>query len=245
MENHLQHLDEFRELLKHYQVSEAGKKVLKETELILLVAPTAIGRNTIVNELLKTNKYHFIVSDTTRQPRSNNGVLEQDGKEYWFRSEEAVLDDVKAGNYLEAAVIHNQQVSGISMREIAQAHKERKVALTDVEVRGMATIIAAKPDTHAIFVIPPSFKEWMRRIEGRGVMTVAEKRRRLMSAADEFKIALKHDYYQFVLNDSVAEAALEIEALVRGEQDPAKQARHRDSAEQLLLATEEWLRGNS
>lgn len=244
MENHLHHLDEFRKLLSDYHVGEAGKKVLRETNLVLLVAPTAIGRNTIVNELLKTGMYHFIVSDTTRRPRSNNGVLEQNGREYWFRSEEDVLADVKAGKYLEAAVIHDQQVSGISMREITLAHKEGKVALNDVEVVGMATIIAAKPDTHALFVVPPSFTEWMRRIDGRGIMSTAEKRRRLISAANEFKLALEHDYYRFVLNDSLEDATKQIQALTNGEQDDAQQAKLRASVAELLSATEDWLKQN-
>ncbi len=244
MENHLHHLDEFKKLLSSYQVGEAGKKVLQETNLGLLVAPTATGRNTIVNELVKTGKYHFIVSDTTRHPRENNGVLEQNGREYWFRSEEEVLADVKAGKFLEAAVIHNQQVSGISLREIEQAHKEGKVALTDIEVVGMATIIAAKPDTHALFVIPPSFAEWMRRIDGRGAMSVTEKRRRLESAAEEFTLALTHDYYQFVLNDSLADAAQQIEALTSGKEDPDQQVRLRERTSELLAATQDWLKQN-
>jgi guanylate kinase len=244
MENQLDYLDEFRELLKHYKVSEAGKKVLKETNLVLLVAPTASGRNTIVTELLKTGDYHYVVSDTTRQPRVNNGVREQNGKEYWFRPEDVVLADLKAGKYLEAAIIHNQQVSGISMREIVQAHKEGKVALTDIEVIGTATIMAAKPDTHALFVMPPSFEEWMRRIESRGAMTVAEKQRRLTSAAKEFEVALSHDYYRFVLNDSVADAAKQIEALTRGEEDSVWQTKLRTTAKKLLSATENWLSHN-
>src|SRR5664279_1435267 len=109
--NQLKRIDEFRTILDGYQLSPTAAQTLAQTKLVLLVAPTASGRNTIIHELLKTDQYHFVVSDTTRQPRINNGELEQNGREYWFRSEEEVLDELKRGEFLEAAIIHNQQVS--------------------------------------------------------------------------------------------------------------------------------------
>ena len=44
-------------------------------------------------------------SATTREPRENNGILEQNGREYFFRDETEMLADIKAGNFLEAEVI--------------------------------------------------------------------------------------------------------------------------------------------
>src|SRR5690606_36945371 len=137
-------------------------------------------------ELLKSDEYHYIVSDTTRQKRTNDGVMEQDGVEYWFRDEEAVLDDLKSGKFLEAAVIHNQQVSGIRIREIEQARSEGKVALADIEIDGMQYIIRANPDVYALFILPPSVGVWIQRMDGRGVMPLHGKRLRLCSAVQEF-----------------------------------------------------------
>src|SRR5690348_10605533 len=106
--NQLQHQAEFRKALADYRISDAGKKLLRDIRLLLFVAPSATGRNTIIQELVKTGNYHFIVSDTTRQPRMNNGVLEENGREYWFRSEEEMLDEIEHGDFIETAVIHNQ-----------------------------------------------------------------------------------------------------------------------------------------
>src|ERR1700689_1309052 len=116
--NELVHGAEFRSALRDYHLSKAALQTLSQTKLVILVAPTSSGRNTIIWQLLKTGDYYFIVSDTTRQPRINDGKLERDGHEYWFRSEAEVLTDIQQGKYLEAAVIHNQQVSGISIREL-------------------------------------------------------------------------------------------------------------------------------
>src|SRR5947209_4084329 len=123
--NELVHKAEFHTLLADYKLSKASLLTLSQTKLVLLVAPTSSGRNTIIRELLKTGDYYFIVSDTTRKPRVNDGIPERDGVEYWFRSEEEVLEDIKQGKYLEAAVIHEQQVSGISIRELQKANEQQ------------------------------------------------------------------------------------------------------------------------
>ncbi len=70
MDNKLRHLVEFKTALADYQISELSKQILAQTQLLLMVAPTASGRNTVIKELLKTGDYHFIVSDTTRPDMS-------------------------------------------------------------------------------------------------------------------------------------------------------------------------------
>ncbi len=242
VDNQLKYLAEFRQTLADYQMSDKSKSILGNTHLALMVAPTSVGRNTIIEELMKTGEYHFIVSDTTRKPRINDGVPEQNGVNYWFRSEEEVLEDLKTGKFLEAAIIHNQQVSGISIRELQKARNDRKIATTDIEVVGVRNIIQAKPDALAFFVLPPSFKEWMRRIEGRGRMTSTEKHRRLESAVEEFEAALKYDYYSFIINDTVEHAVQQIQVVIHDKVDPKNQDDYRQLAEELLKATREYLK---
>src|ERR1700712_1679606 len=152
----LKHYTEFKEVLETYHVSDSAKATLEDLTLVLLLGPTSSGRNTIIEHQLKTGNYNFIVSDTTRPPRTNDGVLETNGNEYWFRSEEEVLADLKAGQFLEAELIHDQQVSGISIRELEKARAQNKIAITDVDLGGMHKIMLAKPDTIAVMVLPPS-----------------------------------------------------------------------------------------
>jgi len=244
MENHLAHLKEFEKLLSAYQASDHSKQILAGTNLVLMVAPSASGRNTIIQELLKSGKYHFVVSDTTRHPRKNNGELEQNGREYWFRTEDEILADVEAGNFLEAAVIHGQQVSGISVRELIRARDEARIAITDIEINGVHNVIQAKPDVKAIFVLPPSFEQWMLRMDGRGKLSLAEKRRRMQSAVVEFDAALKHRYYRFVINDTLDHAVEQINAIAHGKLDRHVETEGRDLAQKLCNETTAWLENN-
>jgi len=240
--NQLAHIDEFRDALAHYHLSDEAKLILSKLNLVLLVGPTSSGKNTIIRELLKLDAYHYIVSDTTRQPRTNDGVPEQNGREYWFRSEEAMLAEIKSGNFLEAAVIHNQQVSGTSIRELARALESNQTALAEIEIVGAGKTYVAKPDTIIIFNVPPSFETWMQRLSGRGHLPEVEVRRRMETAVAEYQAALTHDYYRFVINDDVAETVALIDAMARQDaHDATKEYEARELVKGLLAQTTEYL----
>jgi guanylate kinase len=240
--NELKHLQDFKKVLSGYQASIESQEVLASTRLVLLTAPSAGGRNTLINELLKTDEYYFIISDTTRQPRINNGVLEQHGTEYFFRTEADFLQDLQDGKFLEAEVIHNQQVSGISIRELNKARTANKVAITDVDIGGIQSILQAKPDTVAIIVLPPSFKEWQRRFHGRTTMHPEEYKRRMATAVRIFAAALEDSRFTFVLNDTIEHAVEQVHRLaVLDEVEPGSQERYRALAEQLFKQATELL----
>ncbi|MDB5170264.1 MAG: guanylate kinase [Candidatus Saccharibacteria bacterium] len=243
--NSLARADDFKRVLADYHVSEGAKDLLARLQLVLLVGPSSAGRNTIINELLKSGKYHFIVSDTTRQPRVNDGVLEENGKQYWFRTEDEVLQDLEAGEFLEAAIIHNQQVSGISMRELAAAVNEQKVAINEIEVVGADHIHAVKPDALFLFILPPSFDEWMVRMNTRGSLPADETRRRLTSAVKELTMALDRDYYRFVVNDTFVHTAAGINKMtLENARSEKHQAEGIAVAQQLLTDTKKFLETN-
>lgn len=240
--NELKHIHAFREALADYKLSASAKETLKHLDLVLMVGPTAVGRNTIIRELVKTGAYHFIVSDTTRQPRANDGVMEQDGREYWFRSENKMLEEIKGGDFLEFAIIHNQQVSGQSIRELEVARQSNKIAITEVEIAGAHNTYQAKSDTKIIFNVPPSFDIWMERLRKRGGVPEAEVRRRLESACLEFDAALIHDYYRFVVNDDIDETVAEVDSIARLDyRDVGKEAAARELVKQLYHLTRDYL----
>lgn len=240
--NKLHRIDDFRRVLANYQVSDSAKSLLEKLQLVLLVGPSSSGRNTIINELCQSGSYHYIISDTTRKPRENNGILEQNGHEYWFRTEDEVLADLNAGEFLEAAIIHDQQVSGISMRELAAAAQHNQVAINEIEVVGADNIHAAKPDTLFLFILPPSFDEWLVRMNTRSILPEDEITRRLTSAVNELSIALERDYYRFVVNDTFKHTAVAVDAMIREHASSAEQQAHGlEVAQSLLAETQAYL----
>ena len=237
-------MEEFKTLLRDYRISAESEKILTATPLVLLVGPSSSGRNTIINELVKTTgKYHYIISDTTRPMRVKNGVpIEKNGREYWFRSADEVLEDVRQGKFLEAALIHEQQVSGVSIREVMAARKEHAIAITDVEIAGAETIHRIKPDAKVLFVVPPDFDSWMQRLRPRSDLAEAEIRRRLEGACREFRAVLKHDYYTVVINDNLQQAIADVHTLsTTDDYSKDKAQKGRELVQHLLQVTEDYL----
>ena len=115
--NQLKHSHEFEAILKDYSLPKPVLSLLKGMKLVLLVGPSAAGRNTIIDRLVENGGFIQIVSDTTRAPRFNNGIKEENGVVYWFRKEDEFLSGLKDHEFLEAEIIHGQQVSGISILE--------------------------------------------------------------------------------------------------------------------------------
>lgn len=213
--NHLEYRPEFESILKNYKLSDEAQELLKKLRLVLLSGPSAAGRNTIIKYLVKGGDYQFIVSDTTRKPRVNDGVMEQDGVNYWFRNELDFLNDLKRGAFLEAEIIHEQQVSGISMRELERAYKSGKTAINEVEIGGFINILHLKPDTFGIFILPPSFDIWLERLQLRGQMPKEEIRSRLKTGVRIFSEALSRNDANIVINIKIEDTVAEIDALVK------------------------------
>ncbi len=205
MVQQLRYRYQFEVALENYEMSETGQTLLGHVELTVFLGLSGSGRNTIISELVKTGKYEFVVSDTTRRPRANDGVMEQNGREYWFRSEEEILDDIKNGLFLEAELIHKQQVSGISLRELQRIAGSGKHPVTDIDLEGAINIQRLKGVRSVIVVVPPDFEAWMKRVDSRGDMAQEEKTRRLETALRILSFVKQHKL-QVVINDDLSEA---------------------------------------
>lgn len=239
---HLRRRAEFVAALNHYQPSPYTIEVLKKARVVALVAPTATGRNALINYLVQAGDYQFIVSDTTRPPRMNEGVWESNGVEYFFRPEDDVLADIKAGNYVEAELIHAQQISGINAREIARIASAGKVALADIDIEGALNIAHLKPDAIVIFLLPPSFAEWLERIKGRSAFTPIELRRRFETALRQFEVVLNDPRFICIINDDFKETAHTIEVIAAGRSRVAKEnARARTLTVELQRNTKAYI----
>lgn len=240
---HLRRQADFARALHNYHPNHATLESLRKTKLITLTAPSATGRNTIINELKKTGRYDFIVSDTTRPPRTNNGVWEQDGVDYYFRKESDVLADIRAGRFVEAEIIHSQQVSGISGREIERVLKGGKISIADVDIEGGINLARLKPDTITICMLPPSFDAWLQRLQGRGKLKPAEVHRRLQGATKVLRLALAHNHFIFVINDNLQDAIRTVDKIAtNGIRHTADEQKTHKLAETLYRQTREYLK---
>lgn len=196
-----------RTLLDDYQLSSGTIELVRSTPIVLLVGVAGAGKDTIKHRLLETGDYHHIVSHTTRPPRENNGVMEQDGREYHFIDSATAERMVAAGEFVEAKFVHGSTVYGTSAAEIQRAQSGGRIAITDIDVQGVAEYKAISANVIAIFVLPPSFTAWQERLMkryGQNVATAAgDIAKRKRTAISELEEALSKPYYHFVINDNL------------------------------------------
>jgi guanylate kinase len=206
---------DFIELLTNYRPSQTIIDLMQRHPPVLVVSPTSTGKNSIIARLVETGKYGHLISDTTRPSRINNGQPEKNGQVYWYISRDDFYLGLKAGDYVEAT-IYSQQVYGTSVKEFRKVGLSGKIPITDVDMRGCDHIKYYCPAAKAVFLLPPSFEEWMRRLRARNVMDETEKHRRLLIALQEIDRALSKEYFKFFINDQLELAAKLIDNYVSG-----------------------------
>lgn len=177
-------------------------------QLIVLSGPSGVGKSTVIAELFaQRSNIYFSVSYTTRQPR----VGEQDGVNYNFVSREEFEWMIADDELLEYAE-YVDNYYGTSMKLIQEKLDAGIDVLLDIEVQGAAKVRARCPDALFIFIIPPSFEELSRRLHRRNTDSEEVIAGRLAKARQEFREIPKYDY--LVINDKVANAVHEIEAIL-------------------------------
>ena len=177
-------------------------------QLIVLSGPSGVGKSTVIAELFaQRSNIYFSVSYTTRQPR----VGEQDGGNYNFVSREEFERMIADDELLEYAE-YVDNYYGTSMKLIQEKLDAGIDVLLDIEVQGAAKVRARCPDALFIFIIPPSFEELSRRLHRRNTDSEEVIAGRLAKARQEFREIPKYDY--LVINDKVANAVHEIEAIL-------------------------------
>jgi guanylate kinase len=134
--------------------------------------------------------------------------MEQDGVEYHFISKEQAADMLHRGEFIEAK-IYSGNMYGTSVAEIQKAHDDGKIAITDLEVQGVAEYKQISSNVIAQFILPPDYQEWQRRLlaryggKGPDPTDIAK---RMSTAIAELQEALAQPYYHFVVNENLEEA---------------------------------------
>lgn len=207
--------------IKNYHMSSEAAELVKKTKLLLIAGVVGGGKNTVINELLKSSEYHEIVSHTTRPPRNNHGVAEVDGTDYHFVTPGEAEQLIAESAFVEVKYVHGN-VYGTSVAELAVAYDNDKIAVTDIDIKGVVEYLDIKPDTHAVFLLPPSVETWLARLERRyGNLEDhrEEIEKRLKTAQDEITYIQQDKRFILVVNDDLETTVERIEQIVRGERD--------------------------
>jgi guanylate kinase len=178
--------------------------------LFVISAPSGAGKTTLCNRLRAHFKdLLYSVSHTTRPPRPG----EKDGIDYFFVDVKTFETGIKQGKWAEWARVHDNYY-GTSAAFIGSALNDGKHILLDIDVQGADQIVKRFPQSITIFIMPPSTKELVRRLDKRGTDSDAVIAKR-MAAADK-EMAQKDHYRHIIVNDDLDKASARLVEIVGG-----------------------------
>jgi guanylate kinase len=182
------------------------------TPVFVVTGTSGAGKGTLEKALLvQIPDLALAVSATTRERREG----EEDGREYWFISDEEFDEKLGAGDFLEFVEFPWGQRSGTLRSEIARIQDAGKIPLLDLEPSGALDVKRTVPGAVTIFVEAPSFQENERRLRARATESEGEIEERLDLAREQLDQADEFDHK--LVNDDVDRALVELEDIVKRE----------------------------
>ena len=190
--------------------------------LVIISGPSGVGKGTIRKALFKIadNNFCYSVSMTTRKPREG----EIDGQDYFFVSREEFEKRIKENGFLEYAEFVGEYY-GTPMDYIEKQMELGKEVIVEVEVQGALQVKERIPEAVFVFIVPPSKKDLIERLENRGTDSKEKIKKRIEKAEREYSLAYKYDY--IVVNDEVNNAADRIYAIIRAEHAKTERSIHK------------------
>ncbi|MBM3909680.1 MAG: guanylate kinase [Firmicutes bacterium] len=185
---------------------------MKQGLLIILSGPSGVGKGTIRKRIMLDPSLNLIysVSMTTRKIRPG----EEDGKDYFFVSQETFQKNINDNQFLEWAEFVGNRY-GTPKAEIQKLRQAGKNVLLEIEINGAKQVIskATGPGLVTIFLMPPSFEALEARIRKRKTESEAIIQERLAKARREMN--LHHDYQYLIVNDDVEKTSQQIIDIIK------------------------------
>ncbi|AXX91581.1 guanylate kinase [Malaciobacter molluscorum LMG 25693] len=171
--------------------------------ILLISGPSGCGKSTLLKEVYKDiDEYYFSISTTTRAPREG----EQHGVDYFFVSKEEFEKDIKGGNFLEYANVH-ENYYGTSLKPVKKALEEGKLVIFDIDVQGHDLVKRTDlaPYVTSVFITTPTLTELENRLNSRATDSKDVIEKRIKNAKIEINSVDKYDY--FLINDDLQKAS--------------------------------------
>ena len=182
----------------------------KKGGIYILSSPSGAGKTTLVKKISKNKNFSVSVSHTTRSPRPN----EIDGKDYYFVSKNNFKKLIKKGEFLEHARVFDNYY-GSSKKLVIEKLKKGKNIIFDIDWQGTRQIRNKKLKYKllTIYILPPSKKELLRRLNKREKKNLKTVKKRMK----EFKKDLSRwkEYDFVVINDNLNACYKKIMSVMR------------------------------
>ena len=162
-------------------------------KLFIIVGPSGTGKSSVLMELKKTHdEFVYPLSATTRPMREG----EKEGDIYHFYTKEAFEKGIENNEFLEYAVVHQDNYYGLIKKPLIDSLEKGKTVVREVDIQGFDSIREKIPKKNlvTIFIATPTKQELIDRIVNRAAISEDELSKRLDSMHREFARARDCDY---------------------------------------------------
>ncbi len=177
--------------------------------IFIVSSPTGVGKTTICSlETKKNRRIERVITHTTRQPRKN----EKNAKDYFFVSKKEFEEGIKRDEFVEFAVVHGHYY-GTSKKALRDVLQRGRDALLAIDVQGARKVVEQFDNVVSIFMLPPSFEDWLERIKKDNLRK--DVKIRLKTAVDEFKAAPEFEFC--IINDTLDKTLFSLESIIESQ----------------------------
>jgi guanylate kinase len=178
--------------------------------VLVVTGPSGAGKGTLIHELVeRVPGIEVTVSATTRERRRG----EEDGREYWFLSDDDFTERVARGDFLEHVEFVSGHRYGTLRSELDRIAANGHVPLLELETEGALRVKHDVPGAVTIF-ISARVEELERRLRERATESSGEIDERIELARKQLEQAGEFDHV--IENDDLERAVGELTTLVRG-----------------------------
>ena len=181
--------------------------------LVTIASPSGGGKSTICREILSINpSICYSISWTTRPTRGE----EIDGVDYFFTDIATFEKKIKAGHFLEYALVHGNYY-GTTTEFVEKCLQDGKIVLLDIDVQGVELVRNCGYDIVSIFILPPNESVLKERLIGRKTDSQTVIDQRLENSKKEIAFLRNYDY--LIINDKIENAVNIVNNVLIGEQN--------------------------
>ena len=190
-----------------------NQKIGEKGLLIILSSPSGAGKSTLAQRIKSWDENCvFSISATTRKPREG----EQDGKDYYFISEDEFHKKVSNSEMLEHAEVFGN-LYGSPISPVLSSINNGNDVLFDVDWQGSQQIKNSRLGEFvlSIFILPPSIKELENRLKLRNQDSDEVISNRMAKSVEEISHWPEYDYV--LVNDDIDETEEKLKTIINAE----------------------------
>lgn len=174
--------------------------------LLIISGPSGVGKTTITRGIERSIADSiFSISCTTRAKTE----ADVENVDYHFVDHAEFQRLIDAGAFLEWADVFGKRY-GTRRKWVEEQLARGRLVILEIDVDGARQVKARMPDAYAIFILPPSEDELLRRLKARKRESDDLIEKRFAQARHEINDAKASDVYdRFIINEHLDEAIKE------------------------------------